>query len=503
MNLESKGVDFYNLKLDQNLNIIFPYRYYTRFSISLLKQNLDGIAGELIKKGNFKFYLVVLKESADITNPVVEDVLGATSFEASPRGDAGLITVPIVLNFSNVTSITNRVNFLFTAVSTDRPARFVDQHFEGFSNGLVANTDLAIKLVPNSATAQAVHDAYVKQTTALEKTKNSVVAALGKSGLEVIANPYVKYPAKDAPALPVVSKAVDLRKVMENLKDNQSLNFDEKRAMCAAYYQGKIATEADPFYQACLLNPMQYLDATVTEIVESVESNVSSSPSILDVETLNMTSTFEISTVQDRVRGVEGDSNIATNNKIAYGFPKLVEKISGWLTGIKPELEVSASVNGKAYVSGKAESKQTDANAGKITKEKVLTSLPIVISMNAKVAKCMVISKRNPTPTSLSRYFCSAARDMSRAEYYYLVDYTRVDKTNSVIDIYSGVVNPFHMLVRGKDTYQSLKETLTNKATITTFFLNKIDEKQLEDPSNYMTQVAPRVLSTRRNLITK
>lgn len=503
LNLESKGVDFYNLKIDQQLNIVFPYRYYTRFSISLLKQNLDGIASEAIKKGNFKFYLVVLKENSDLNKPKVEDVLGGTQFTASPRGDAGLITVPVTLSFSNVTSITNRVNFLFTVVSTDSPALFVDQTFEGFSNGLVANKDLPIKLIPNGSSALPLYEGFVKQKADADAAKAPIAESLAKAGMQVIGNPFVKYAVKEGPALVAATKYVDLRKVMDNLTEAQTLTFDEKRAVCSAYYQAKITSDADLDYQNCLLNPAQQLEASVSEIVESVEPNVSSAPSVMDVETLNMTSSFEISNVNDNSNGNNVDGSIEGKANFGYGFPKLIEKITKWLTGIKAELEVSTSLSGKAYVSHKSENKQVDVNSGKITKEKEVTSLPIVISMNAKTTKCLVIVKRAATQTAFNRYYCTDVRQVTRTEYYYLVDYTRVDKTNSVIDIYSSVVNPFHMLVRGKDTYTSLKETLTSKGSITTFFLSKIDEKQLEDPSNYMTQSAPLVLSSRKNLLSK
>lgn len=503
LGLESKGVDFHNLKIDQSLNLIFPYRYYTRFSVSLLKQRLDGIAGELIKKGDFKFYLVVLKENADITNPKVEDVLSGTEFSASPRGDAGLITVPIVLNFNNVTSITNRVNILFTAVSLDRPARFVDQNFEGFANGLVANVDLAVKLVPNSASAQQVYEAYVKQQTEVDKLKAPIAESLGKAGLELIGNPKVKYEIKDAPNSPARSVVVDFRDVIPHLSDSKGLSVAEKVAACAAYFQGKIASLADVEYQTCLSKPDSVIEASVSEIVENVDTDVSSAPAVMDTEVLNMTSTFEISSAKATGNGNNVTSEIAGKAKVKYGFPKLIEKISGWLTGLTPELEVSASVGGNAYLSHSKDNKQVDQTVARVGKVRSLTSLPIVISMNAKTAKCMVINKRVPAETSYSRYYCMPAQSVKKTEYYYLVDYNKADKTSVVIDQYSGIVNPFHMLVRGKGTYTSLKETLTNNGNITTFYIDKIDDKKLEDPSNYMTQEAPLVLSSRRNLISK
>ncbi len=508
LNLESKGVDFYNLKLDQNLNLVFPYKYYTRFSISLLKQSLDGLAGDIIKKGDFKFYLLVVKENADITNPQLDDVLGATEFSASPRGDAGLITVPIVLNFSNVTSITNRVNFLFTAMSLDTPARFTEQNFEGFANGLVANKDLAIKLVPNTFSTQALYDSYVKLQQDALGFKAPIAESLGKAGLELVGNPFVKYTVKEAPSLPAVEKLIDLRKVVENMGDTQAaLNFDEKRAICSAYYQAKIKAVDDPEYQSCLVNPAAVLEASVSEIVDSVDPNVGSTPSVMDVETLNMTSTFEVSDVVDHGNGktvdaaVEGNVSVGWSPTSTLWWQWAVNKIAKWATGFSAGLDVKASLGGKMYGSYKTEKRQTDTNDGKITKVKELTSLPIAITMNAKVTKCMVIAKK--VAGSFSRYFCLPAKDAARTEYYYLIDYTRVDKTNSVVDIYSGIVNPFHMLVRGKESYTSLKETLTSTGSITTFFVGKIDEKRLQNPESYMTQAAPMVLKSQRNLLSK
>lgn len=516
LNLESKGVDFYNLKLDQKLNIVFPYVYYTRFSIFLLRQKLEGRSGEAIKSGRFRFYLTVLKDNANLKNPQISDVLSAVEFDGSPRGDAGLITVPITLNFSNVTSISNRVNFLFTVVSSDTPVLFPAQEFEGYSKeGLVANADLAIKLYPSEGNAQSLVAGYTQKIAQEnEVSKISIEDALGQEGLEKITSPWVKFSWKDTPTSVAVTKDLKLKTMIDNLSDSRNLSIDEKRALCAAYYQGKIQSLEDANYIACLTNPSAHLEASITEIVESVEPNVVSDPVIMDTETFNMTSEFVISSASSTAKGHEGEG--AVDGKVGVGFKPfdkdkplskgwiggIVAKVLAWTTGITPVLEVNATLSGKAYVSNKSETKQSNDKTGKIVQEKVLTSTPLVITFNAKALKCMVIVRK--ASNSSSRYVCGDRKSISRTEYYYLVDYAKADKAGSVvIDKYSGVVNPFHMLVRGKDTYTSLRDTLSSTGTMTTFWISKIDEKKLEDASNYMTQSAPMVLSTRTGLLSK
>lgn len=519
LNLESKGVDFYNLKMDQNLNLIFPFKYYTRFSISLIRQQIEGIAGEAIKRGNFRFYLVALKENVDLKAPAASDILAAVEFDATPRGDAGLITVPVTLNLSNVTAITNRVNFLFTVVSTDSPARFEDQTFEGFHNGLSAGSDLAIKLYPSDASAALAYQEHVKHELQAKKAaKISMSASLAAAGAVQVTNPLVKYTVKEALAAAPVTKVIDLKTVVEKLEERKSLNLDEKRAVCSAYYQAKISSIDDLNYQNCLNSPAQHLEASVTEFVESVDPDVTSDPMVLDVEKFNMTSEFKVGKTVEHGNGNSWDSSV--DGKVGLGYSvgndkvgdppkpgsiiaKIIAKLISYTTGISPVLEMNASIGGKAYVSRDAKVSQVDANNASITVDRTLTSIPLVITMNAKTTKCMVILKKAPAANAFSRYFCTATKDESRTEYYYLVDYTRVDKTNVVMDVNSGVTNPFHLLVRGTETYKSLRETLTSKGKITTFYISRIDEKKLEDPSHFMTQEAPMVLSAQKNLMSR
>ena len=164
---------------------------------------------------------------------------------------------------------------------------------------------------------------------------------------------------------------------------------------------------------------------------------------------------------------------------------------------------MNASIGGKVYAAREAKEVQSEGKSASITVDRTLTSIPIVVTMKAKTTKCMLILKKAPTTNAFSRYFCTTAKEDTRTEYYYLVDYTRVDKTNVVIDVNSGVANPFHLLVRGSETYNSLKETLTNKAKITTLFMTRIDEKKLDDPSHYLTQEDPLVLSSHKNVMSR
>lgn len=530
LNLDSKGVDWFNLKLDQNLNIIFPYKYYTRFSISLLKQKLDGIGGEIIKKGDFKFYIVVLKENVDLNNPKASDVLGTAEFSATPRGDAGLITVPITLNFDQVTSITNRVNFLFTIASLDTPAMFPDQNFEGFSNGLVANKDLAIKLYPANSSAQNLHNEHIALQESLHKRVQSVSDALVQAGSVKMDVTAVRFKAADIhPTGPVTSKLqikpkselidhrVDLGAVIANLKNDSPLKLVEEQAVCAAYFidsNGKFASASLDEYNRCLANPGQYLDASVSEMVESVNQTLGSSASVMDVETLKMTAQFELTDEKTVTAGYEYGASIDGKAGFQFGaFEKkdsvgswVIMTLSQWLLGFKPVLEVNASVNGKAsYLTG-VEKKEKDSNTATIVTEKEISSVPLRITMNAKVAKCMIVKRKPGSLAQLpaSRHFCTKATEMTRTEYYYLVDYFMIDKSRAVVlDQFSGAVNPFHILVRGKSTYVSLRDSITNKVEPLRFKMTTIDEKQLQNPANYMTQLAPLVLSTKPSLLTK
>lgn len=468
LNLESKGVDLYNVKIDQNLNVIFPHKYYTRFSIQSVKQKLEGIVSKTIKRGNFRFYLVTLKENANLKAPQGGDILSAVEFDATPRGAAGLITVPIVLNFKNATAITNRVNFLLSVVSIDSPTSIENQSFEGFVNGLASGADLKFNLYPSDASALKAYQISVESALQNDRAKISIAKSLTESGLIPVRNPLVKFDLKKTKGVSTPAQIVDLKAVIK-LRTAQSLLLDEKRAVCSAYYQERILSIDDVGYQNCLKFPAQHLKASITEFVESVDPNVSSEPLILDLEKLMMTAGFKVGQSEEKKN---------TNST---------------------SIQLNAQIGGNVYVSNSVE---YSSRAALVSSEKILTSLPVMISMKAKTTKCLIISKReDPINGGFTRFYCNPVQEVNFSEYYYLVESVRSEKTYSVIDDYSGVAIPFSMLVRGKETYSFLKEILTNKKSIATLMMSKIDEKKLEGPASYLTQEGPHVLSTRKNIM--
>ncbi|MCB0368487.1 MAG: hypothetical protein KDD45_03365 [Bdellovibrionales bacterium] len=543
LNLESVGIDYYNLQIDNQLNLSFPYRYNTRFSISLLNQQLTGLTADVIKRGYFKFNLVVLRENADLSAPEAKDVLSATEFEASPRGAAGLITKSIVLPFSNITAVSNRAYFVMTISSMDVPALFADQSFEGVVNQIDSNEDLAIKLLPSAASAKSLVQEFVQKrikATTEEMNSEKLFAKINEvlpkelGQIEAVANPEaVKY---ETIPFKVSDKAdaqtVDLTKTILNLKEGHTLTVTEKRAMCAAFFQGKYKTNPKDVsyyygYQTCLDNPSSWIDASVFELVQKVDSDAETFPNMLNQETLEMTAKFDFSSSQKNSNGTSVDAEAGgklgvtaglevKKDLIAGGFlGKIAKYLLEKIVGLKIDSSTGANVSLNAEIGGKVfgayatENVKNESNSATLTHTRKLVSTPFVVNMNVTEKKCAVISMvaKQRTAENIkkypSRYFCTESYKQSRTENYYLMDAEKVEKSNVVIDKHSGVLNSFHILVRGSDTYTSLKEKLVSKGSFYKFYVGELNKDLLDDPSNLMTQAGPLVMDVRDNLISK
>ena len=108
LRLDYRSIDYANIEVDSKMNLTFPYTYKTSLSMDLIRQDLGDITAEKIKRGNFKFNLVFLKEMTQVKDPKPSDVVAAVTWTAKPRGDAGLIEVPINVKFSNVPALSSR-----------------------------------------------------------------------------------------------------------------------------------------------------------------------------------------------------------------------------------------------------------------------------------------------------------------------------------------------------------------------------------------------------------
>ena len=246
-----------------------------------------------------------------VKDPKPSDVVAAVTWTAKPRGDAGLIEVPINVKFSNVPALSSRMSVLLTITSLDTPALFADQTYDGVVNSISTNENLDIALIPNESNARDLIEKY--ETEKAQKPVKNLFAkqVIESEGFELIKSPFVKFmkPEVFSKPLPV---EVDLALVVENFGENGELKRSEAQALCAAYFQQKISSAMDARYTACLNNPSQVLRAEIREFVESVNSKPSNI-SFGRTENMKITAAFELSQGSSVTAGYDLEGSIAGN----------------------------------------------------------------------------------------------------------------------------------------------------------------------------------------------
>lgn len=507
LRLKYKGIDYQNVSIDEKLNLTIPYTYVTDLSILFLKQSLGKLVQEKIKMGKFMFHLVFLKEHQIVKNPQPEEVIAGVSFPGTPLGDAGLVTVPITINFKNLTALSSRMSVLLTVTSLDEPALFPEQTFEGMVNGITANEQLDINLIPNDSNAHELLAKYNQQEETYSKSRTmlTVDSLLSSEGFKLIEKANVSYTKTGI--LSVEKETVDLAKSIQNLQDQHEFSTVEKRALCSAFFQG-LPDLGGSWTKSCLSGPEKLLSAEITEFVNSNAPKIVGTPSFGTLEILVITSIFQESEDTSFSKGYGLKGNIGATLDGSFNLGYKPEDPKGFYKDPAGNLGFKVGLGGDAY-SGKTYSLASKENKEvSLTSTQALTAQQFSITMSAEVKKCLLISAKPVLQAKLtaanlptSRYLCAESTKENRRENYYLLDQAKVPKSNSIADTNSQVVNPLRMLVRGANSYSYLKSMLTNKYGYKIGLGKMTSDQILNDPSNFMTQEAPLMLSSTRKVI--
>lgn len=513
LRLKYKGIDYENLKIDQKLNLTFPFTYITDLSISFLRQNLGQISEEKIKMGNFMFHLVFLKEQQVVQNPKPEDVIAAVSFKGKPRGDAGMISVPITVNFNNVAALSSRMSAILTVTSLDQPALFTEQTYEGMVNGIMANEQLEIGLIPNDSNAHDLFEKYVSSQETKAVDTLTAESVLTSEGFKLVNKPLVTYTKKGF--FSSSTETVDLAKTIQDLQDQHEFTKVELRALCSAFFQGSIKTENNSPYQSCLNSPAKVLSAEVREFVNSVNPKPVGTPSFGRGEVLEITSSFVLAEGSASTSGYGLEGSIGGNVEVGASTGLGWKNESDDPNASKPLLPVSANASagvklglgGKAYATKGYEKSQKDGKSVSISSTEALSSQPISVTMSVVSQKCLLMSSKSGWTARMkaegiptARYFCTAKNEGQKTENYFLLNHSKGTKASSIADVYSPVVNPLRLMVRGDQSYTFLKTLLTDKYGYK-ILVGMTADKVVDDPSNFMTQEAPLMLSSSRRII--
>lgn len=505
LRLDFRNIDYTNIEVDPKMNLTFPYTYKTSLAMDLIRQDLGNITSEKIKRGNFMFNLVFLKEMAKVDKPTANDVVAAVQWSARPRGDAGLIEVPISVKFANIAAMSSRMNVLLTITSLDTPALFADQSYDGIVNGITANENLEISLIPNENSARDLIEKY--EASKAQKPVRNLTAkqVLETEGFEAMASSSVKFTSSKGFFSKATESTVDLGLVIDNLRDNQKLTDVEEKAICAAYFLGKMQGN-EKAYKDCLSSPAGVLSAEVREFAVSVDGKPSNI-SFGRTENLKISAAFELTQGSSKTSGYNLDANIGGNADAGASFGIGTTKAAPVKADVG--LGVKIGLGAKAYTAKAFEKSEKGAKQVSISSTEAVSSQPIAVSLDLTATKCLlVVANANyregtkATAMPKAKYLCSkSAVKGQRTEYFFLLNHQRVDGNSSVTDMHSAVVNPLRMLVRGQKPYEFLKDILTSEKFSYKLLVGMNADQVTEDPTNFMTQEAPLMLSSTRKVV--
>ncbi len=511
LRLNYRNIDYGKFEVDSNLNLTASYNYVTNLSISLLRQSLSELSPIKIKSGLFQFHLVLLKETANLKNPKASDVLSAVQFSGKPYGDAGIIQESINLKFKNIAALASRMNVLMTVSSLDNPQLFEDQTFEGALNKIETNQNLAIGLIPNTANARLLYQAYMSQPTGQEAQSN-VAQKLKDAGFAEIKQKMVSFD-KTKYLFMSENVNVDLNQIIQKVSTDRSLTSDEKAALCAAFVQNTNNSLLKKAYQQCLLNPESSIDAKVTDMVVSVNSkNVS--VSIGRPEKLAVTANFDLVENTSRERGQNLDArasgSIGAEIGASLGWgntkpdPTPAPKIP---IAAKASASAKVGIGGEIYYVSSYSRGEKDSTAVSISSTEELTSEPLLISMDVSSQKCLLITAMSGSALDESskkvklatgRYICdSRVERTNKTEVYYFMNHNRGLTSSSLNDQNSAQANPLRLFVRGTNMHNYLRSILSDNKYKFSVFLRKMTAQHvLDDASSLMTQEMPGLLSS-------
>lgn len=515
LRLDYRSIDYLNIGVDSALNLTFPYTYKTSLAMDLIRQDLGNITSEKIKRGNFMFNLVFLKESNRVVEPKTSDVVAAVQWTAKPRGDAGLIEVPLTINFANVPALNSRMNVLLTITSLDKPVLFADQSYDGVINGISANTNLEIYLIPNESSARDLYTRYQAEKSVESSKKLVAKQVIESEGFSEIKNTNVKFKSKKTLFGAETESEVDLALVVENLKENGELKNLEAKAICTAFFEDRDPN--DRLVKACMSSPNGVLNAEIRDFVVSVDSKPKNI-SFGRLESMKINADFSLTNDKIRSQGWGVEGKIGGNADASFdgmrdtcntpyacggGIDPTKSKLGqGRKTGLG--LGASIGIGGKAYAGYDAVKMQKDSRGVSISSTEEVTSQPIAMSLDVTTRKCLLIvasafSNKMTDVLPKSKYFClKSTSSISYTEYFFFIDHKRVSDNSAVADIHSSVVNPLRMLVRGQKQYNFLRSILSSETGRFNIMLNVPDDKFTQDASSFMAQEAPLMLTTSR-----
>ncbi|MEK6774123.1 MAG: hypothetical protein AABY64_09285 [Bdellovibrionota bacterium] len=500
LGLNFKGIDYQNLSVDQNLNLIFPYNYVTDMSISLLKQNLNQIAEEKIRMGRFMFHLVFLKTLSPGKTARAQDVYSAVEFKGQARGDLGVINVPITLNFDNIPALASRMSVLMTVSSLDQPALFTDQTFEGVVNGVSANQRLEILFNGSDSSARELYANYLATKVDKQKETLKLDEVLKFEGFWPAESEKVTYTRSNKSTV-----TRDLSSIIRGLVDIKSLDVLDLEALCKVVFTGSGNKQVESAYQDCLARPQSVLVAEVREYVKSLKSI--SNVYLLPSETFTMTSTFSMDKGYEYKSGAEGEASFGVGvnspdpKKPSDSIPSptsIISKIGEYFIPF-----VKYGIGGKIFVSGKTEtSKNNSTNLTGVSQEKLI-SQRIVLDMDVEVQKCLLLSvsatyKKALENNSFSteKYYCATGvvRE-SRSESYFLLNHTQSDPSG-LVDQYAQQASPLRMMLRGEKVYENFRKHLDGNIIRWTAM-----DTTKNGMSSFMTEESALMLSSGRKII--
>ncbi len=490
--LNSEGIRYEDLSVDQNLNLIFPYAYQTELNIALIKQNISDVAEAKIKKGNFLFQLVFVKSEADLKSIQAKDVYAATEFKAQAKGDQGLILQNIVVNFDNIPALSNRMRVIFTISSIDKKPLFVDQNFQGIVNGISANQKLAITLVPSEVNGHDLYNKYVVKNANKEKSNLDIDQVLKDEGFWPLARQ--------------TDTVKSLLKASASYSLSSGRNLAEIREICSLIFGDSSDKTVKKAQEQCSGDEKWSWGSTLVieprEYVKKVHGRIGT-PTILPSEEFTLNSKFNMNRVTNVAAGADAklllgvepvEYDPATASK--ENPLDLKARILSYLFG-----RIKYGVSGNVFVSTSFKTDKSNENniAGGVVEK--LISNQVVVNLDVETYKCLVFSVNEKTQETLKnssyspeRYICGEGRRQTIPEQYFLVNQIRNGSSNSVIDQYASAANPMKMMIRGNRIYDSFRAVLASKWTFEWGLMNG------QENSSFMTEEAPLLLSREQSI---
>lgn len=549
--MKSQGIDYSSIEIDQLMNLTFPYEFDLSLSINLLKQTTNGLDWTKIKRGNFQFNLVFAENTPNGKSPEASGILAVGEFTGSPTGEASLVTLPIVLKFKKVASLSRRIAVYMTITSLDKPALFSPQTYIGKFNGVDSSSNLEISLLRSNIEKNAIqltseYDiAFARNKKAIE-----VEEVLKAEGFSPIANTIYsdKFERKGWFGDVIESKNyyLDLKNQFSSFGANKSNSDLEKAAICGFIFEGKTLKGKDKNMSLCAKSPEKYLNAELSDFVVSVEE-APSQFTIENIENLDVTASFEIAENSGKESGYslagsvgagvnfgldlgrskehtndstytfpagaklkkdkkEGDAKVEPNPKVEK---QTVDKFSSKLAA---GLNLNLGLDGKAFASTGVKVSESDSNQTSLSSSVSLSSLPFSLKFKVKSKKCLLLSVKDDYKKIVSdlglattKYYCGQVEEKEVVEKYYLLKHTQVKESSPVVDLFSQVTNPLSILVRGARPYGFLKTLLTSEDYKFRIFVDPYKgnrtKKVLDNSANFMTQEAPLMLSSTRRIL--